>query len=59
MTCRERVLTALRCEQPDRVPYCELAIDRSMAQQLMGWPERPGDQPLLRRAGERRPPPAV
>ncbi len=39
MTSRERVLTALRREQPDRVPYCELAIDRSMARQLMGWPE--------------------
>ena len=23
---------------PDRVPYCELAIDRALAQKLMGWP---------------------
>ena len=37
MTSRERVLTALRCEQPDRVPYCELGIDRALAQKLMGW----------------------
>jgi uroporphyrinogen-III decarboxylase len=37
MTSRERVLTALRCEQPDRVPYCELSVDRVMAQKLLGW----------------------
>lgn len=36
MTSRERVLTALHREQPDRVPYCELAIDRALAQRLMG-----------------------
>ncbi len=39
MTSRERVLAALRCEQPDRVPYCELGIDRALAQRLMGWGE--------------------
>ena len=43
MTSKERVLTALRNEQPDRVPYCELGIDRALAQQLMGWGE-PGSQ---------------
>ncbi len=37
MNSRERVATALRCEQPDRVPYCELAIDRALAQRIMGW----------------------
>lgn len=37
MNSRERVMTALRCQEPDRVPYCELGIDRSLAQQLMGW----------------------
>jgi len=37
MTSRERVMTALRGEQPDRVPYCELGIDRALAQRLMGW----------------------
>ena len=37
MTPRERVLAALRREQPDRVPYCELAIDRALANRLMGW----------------------
>lgn len=37
MTSNERILTALRCEKPDRVPYCELGIDRSLAHQLMGW----------------------
>jgi len=39
MNSRERVLAALRREQPDRVPYCEFAIDRSLASRLMGWPE--------------------
>ncbi len=37
MTSRERILTALRREQPDRVPYLELGIDRALAQKLMGW----------------------
>lgn len=37
VTSRERVLTTLRCEQPDRVPYCELSVDRVMAQKLLGW----------------------
>ncbi len=39
MTSRERVLTALQGKEPDRIPYCELAIDRALAQQLMGWGE--------------------
>lgn len=37
MNSRERVLAALRREQPDRVPYCELAVDRSLAERIMGW----------------------
>jgi uroporphyrinogen decarboxylase len=37
MTSRERVLTALLRREPDRVPYCELGIDRALAQRLMGW----------------------
>jgi len=37
MISRERVLTALHRKQPDRVPYCELGIDRALAQRLMGW----------------------
>ena len=41
MNSRERVLAALRGEQPDRVPYCELGIDRALAQQVMGWGEPP------------------
>lgn len=36
---RERVLAALRCEEPDRVPYCEFGIDRALAQRLLGWGE--------------------
>ncbi|MFA6108801.1 MAG: uroporphyrinogen decarboxylase family protein [Candidatus Latescibacterota bacterium] len=40
MTSRERVLAALRCEEPDRVPYCELGIDRALARQLMGWGDK-------------------
>ncbi|TEU15752.1 MAG: hypothetical protein E3J25_03465 [Anaerolineales bacterium] len=37
MSSRERVLAALRREEPDRVPYCELGVDRALAQTLMGW----------------------
>ncbi|MEW5978415.1 MAG: uroporphyrinogen decarboxylase family protein [Acidobacteriota bacterium] len=37
MKAKERVLTALRGEEPDRVPYCELSVDRALAQKLMGW----------------------
>lgn len=37
MTSRERVLTALRTEQPDRVPYCEIGVDRALAHRLLGW----------------------
>ncbi len=39
MNSRERVLAALRRQVPDRVPYCELGIDRALAQRLMGWGE--------------------
>ena len=39
MTSRERVLAAIGHEEPDRVPYCELGIDRSLAQRFMGWGE--------------------
>ncbi len=42
MTSRERVLTALQRQQPDRVPHIEIAIDRSLANRLMGWPQPPG-----------------
>lgn len=37
MTPRERVLTALSRKEPDRVPYCELGIDRALGERLMGW----------------------
>lgn len=36
MNSRERVLAALNREDPDRVPYCELNVDRSFAQKLEG-----------------------
>jgi len=39
MTSGERVAAALQRLQPDRVPYCELGIDRALAQKLMGWGE--------------------
>ena len=42
MNSRERVAAALRREEPDRVPYCELGIDRSLAQTIMGWGESAG-----------------
>jgi uroporphyrinogen decarboxylase len=39
MNARQRVLAALRREEPDRVPYCELGVDRALAQRLLGWGE--------------------
>ena len=41
MTSRERVLAALNRQEPDRVPWCELGVDRALAQKLMGWPQTP------------------
>jgi uroporphyrinogen decarboxylase len=35
---RDRVLAALQRREPDRVPYCEVAVARSFASRLMGWP---------------------
>lgn len=37
MTSRKRVRMALERQEPDRVPYCELGVDRALAQRLMGW----------------------
>lgn len=37
MTSRERVAAALRREEPDRLPWCELAVDRYLSEQLMHW----------------------
>jgi uroporphyrinogen decarboxylase len=39
MTSRERVLCALRGGTPDRVPYCELGVDESIALRLLGRDE--------------------
>lgn len=36
MNSRERVLTALRRQPVDRVPYCELFVDVAMAEKLLG-----------------------
>ncbi len=37
MNSRERVLTALNRQEPDQVPFCEVAVDRGLAQKLMNW----------------------
>ncbi len=37
MTSRERVLTALARGVPDRVPHCEIGIDRALATELLAW----------------------
>lgn len=37
MNSRERVFAALRREEADRVPYCEITIDPAFAKKLMGW----------------------
>jgi len=36
MTSRERVAAALRREQPDRVPFCELGVDQALAEKILG-----------------------
>ena len=41
LNCRDRVMAALKGEEPDQVPYCELAIDRVFAAKLLGWNEKP------------------
>lgn len=41
MSNRERVMAALSGKEPDRVPYCELAIDRVFAAKTLGWDEKP------------------
>ncbi len=38
MTSRERLLTALRCQEPDRVPFLESAVDEAVALALLGKP---------------------
>jgi uroporphyrinogen decarboxylase len=42
MNSRERVFAALRREEADRVPYCEIAIDPALAKKIMGWGYVPG-----------------
>jgi hypothetical protein len=49
MIPRERVLAALRGDEPDQVPYCEFGIDRALAQRLMGWAGQPGQAADLER----------
>lgn len=38
LSSRDRVATALRGEEADRVPYCEVYLSRAFAHPLMGWP---------------------
>lgn len=37
MTSRERVLQAISLKEPDRVPFCDIAVDRGLAQKLLDW----------------------
>jgi len=37
MIPRERVRVALDRKEADRVSYCELGVDRALAEQIMGW----------------------
>ncbi|MGC9349202.1 MAG: uroporphyrinogen decarboxylase family protein [Anaerolineae bacterium] len=57
MKPRERVLTALRCEEPDQVPFLESVVDEPVALALLGRPQPAdqiqgelgtGDQPVFR-----------
>ncbi len=38
LSSRDRVAAALRGEEADRVPYCEVYLSRAFAHPLMGWP---------------------
>jgi hypothetical protein len=38
MTSRDRILTALRCQPPDRVPFLESVVDEAVALALLGKP---------------------
>jgi uroporphyrinogen decarboxylase len=51
MTSRQRILTALKREQPDRVPYLESVIDEPVALRFLGLP-LPTDLPPSDLAGE-------
>ena len=42
MTSRDRLLTALHCQAPDRVPFLESVVDESVALTLLGKPVPPG-----------------
>jgi len=42
MTPRERVMTALQCKEPDRVPFLEAAIDETVALALLDKPQPDG-----------------
>jgi len=37
MNSRDRVLKALNREEPDQVPFCEVAVDKGLAQKLLNW----------------------
>ena len=37
MNSRERVLAALNLRRPDRIPFCDVAVDRGLAQKLLNW----------------------
>ena len=37
MNSRDRVIKALNREEPDQVPFCDVAIDRGLAQKLLNW----------------------
>ena len=42
MTSRQRLLTALRCQPPDRVPFLESVVDEGVALALLGKTPPPG-----------------
>ena len=37
MNSRDRVLKALKREEPDQVPFCDVAVDKGLAQKLLNW----------------------
>ena len=37
MNSRDRVIKALNREEPDQVPFCDVAVDKGLAQKLLNW----------------------
>ena len=46
MISRERVLSTLNLNQPDKVPYMEIFVDEGLGQKLLGRKEKVYETPV-------------